>query len=82
LEFRVSDGQNLVHDQNLRLQMRRDRKRELTYIPELYRFTGVSIYRAQPENSTISSNFRAISAFRIPKIAPFRKMFSRPVNSG
>jgi hypothetical protein len=26
----------------------------------------VSIYRAQPENSTISSNFRAISAFRIP----------------
>jgi hypothetical protein len=37
--------------------------------------TGVSIYRAQPENSTISSNFRAISAFRIPKIAPFRKIF-------
>jgi len=42
------------------------REREPHYIPELYRFTGVSIYRAHPENSTISSNFRAISAFRIP----------------
>jgi len=28
LEFRVSDGQNLVHDQNLGLQMRRDGERE------------------------------------------------------
>jgi glycosyltransferase involved in cell wall biosynthesis len=35
-----------------------------------------------PENSTISSNFLIISKRFIPKIAPLRKIFSRPVNSG
>ena len=35
-----------------------------------------------PENSTISSNLWAISLLVIPRIAPFRYIFSRPVSSG
>ena len=57
-------------------------KAKRTFIPLEYRFTGVSIYRSQPENSMISSNFVAISFFVIPKIAPFKKIFSLPVISG
>ena len=34
-----------------------------------------------PANATISSNLRLISARRIPRIAPLRKIFSRPVSS-
>src|ERR1017187_3120197 len=32
--------------------------------------------------ATISSKLEIISAFRIPRIAPLRKIFSRPVSSG
>ena len=32
--------------------------------------------------ATISSNLRRISALLMPRMAPLRKMFSRPVNSG
>ena len=32
--------------------------------------------------ATISSNLRAISVCFMPRMAPFRKMFSRPVSSG
>jgi hypothetical protein len=42
----------------------------------------VSRKRAIPENSTISSKRASISALRMPRTAPFRKMFSRPVSSG
>src|SRR5437588_4056340 len=35
-----------------------------------------------PAKSTISSNLRVISVRRMPRIAPFRKTFSRPVSSG
>jgi len=34
-----------------------------------------------PAKSTISSNLETISAFFMPRIAPFRKMFSRPDSS-
>ena len=51
-------------------------------MPLEYRFTGVSRNCSTPENSTISSNLRTISLRRMPRIAPFRKMFSRPVSSG
>src|SRR5687768_6879941 len=53
-----------------------------TRIPEEYRFTGVSMNLSTPENSTMASNFRWISAFVMPRIAPFRNTFSRPVSSG
>ena len=53
-----------------------------TYIPLEYRFTGVSRNVSTPEKSTISSNFASISPRFIPRIAPFMKMFSRPVSSG
>jgi hypothetical protein len=44
--------------------------------------TGVSRKRAISAKATISSNLDRISARRMPRIAPFRKMFSRPVSSG
>src|SRR5215204_524247 len=37
--------------------------------------------RSTSANATISSNLRSISRRRMPRIAPFRKMFSRPVRS-
>ncbi len=56
-------------------------KASLTYIPEEYRFTGVSRNFSASENATISSNFLFISALRMPNTDPLKKMFSRPVNS-
>ena len=53
-----------------------------TYIPLEYRLTGVSMNVATPEKSTMSSNLRRISSRRMPRIAPLRKMLSRPVSSG
>ena len=49
-----------------------------------YRMARESLFGPQsiPEKSIISSNFRRISALVIPRIAPFRKIFSRPVSSG
>src|SRR3982074_904517 len=38
--------------------------------------------RSTSAKATIASNFSAISRRVIPRIAPFRKMFSRPVSSG
>jgi hypothetical protein len=52
------------------------------YMPEEYRFTGVSMNRSTPANETISSNRPAISFRLIPRMAPFRETFSRPVSSG
>ena len=58
-------------------------KASRTYMPLLYRLTGVSRNRSTPEKSTIASNWRSISRRRLmPRIAPLRKMFSRPVSSG
>src|SRR5437868_4670217 len=37
---------------------------------------------SMPENSTISSNRRRISPRLMPRMAPLRKMFSRPLSSG
>ena len=53
-----------------------------TYIPDEYHFTGVSMNCRTPANSTMRSSFAAISRRRIPRIAPLRKTFSRPVSSG
>ena len=53
-----------------------------TYMPLLYRFTGVSRNCATPAKSTMASNCARISAFDMPRIAPLRKMFSLPVSSG
>jgi hypothetical protein len=57
-------------------------KASRTYIPLLYRLTGVSRNRSTSAKATISSNFFRISALVIPKIAPLRKIFSLPVSSG
>jgi hypothetical protein len=51
-------------------------------MPDEYLLTGVFIYRSTPEKSIISSNLFLISIFYIPRIAPFKYMFSIPVNSG
>ena len=53
-----------------------------TYIPDEYRFTGVSRKASTSENATISSNLRVISDRRMPRSEPLRYTFSRPVSSG
>src|SRR5918911_368345 len=52
------------------------------YMPEEYRFTGVSMNCSTPANSTMSSKRSRICARFIPRMAPFRKTLSRPVSSG
>ena len=66
LKLRVPDGQHLVDEQNLRLEVRRHRKRQPQYIPLEYRLTGVSMNAPRRANSTISSNRRSTSAGPCP----------------
>ena len=47
-------------------------KANFTYMPEEYRFTGVSTNWEISEKSTISSSFRVISPRVMPRIAPLR----------
>jgi hypothetical protein len=44
--------------------------------------TGTSMNGATPANSTMRSKIAAISRRRMPRIAPLRNTFSRPVSSG
>ncbi|MND08038.1 hypothetical protein D3C83_304090 [compost metagenome] len=44
--------------------------------------TGVSMKSPMPENSIIVSALRAVSARDMPRMAPCRNRFSRPVRSG
>ncbi len=44
----------------------------LTYIPLEYRLTGVSMKSPTSEKAMISSILASISAWVMPKIAPFR----------
>ena len=83
LELGITDRQHLVHDQNLPVPGAPPRQMPAAhfYMPLEYRFTGVSRNASTSENATISSNFFLISSRLIPRIAPFKKMFSRPVNS-
>ena len=53
-----------------------------TYMPLEYRLTGVSMNFSTPAKSMISGSFSPISRRFMPRIEPFRKMFSRPVSSG
>ena len=67
LELGVADGQDLVDDQDLRLQVRGDGERQ----PHLHP-AAVALHRRVEEllhaaNSTISSNFRSISRLRMPE---------------
>ena len=52
-----------------------------TAIPDECHFTGVSMNCPTPAKSTIDSSFAAISRRPMPRIAPLRKTFSRPVSS-
>ena len=52
-------------------------------MPDEYHFTGMSMNAPMPANSTMLRRAcAAISRRRMPRIAPLRKMFSRPVSSG
>ena len=82
LKCRVAYGQNFVHQQDLRLQVRGHGEGQAQVHAArvmLHRRVDKLLHLGE---STISSNCRTISARRIPRIAPFRKMFSRPVSSG
>ena len=45
-------------------------------------FTGASTKRSNSAKATIASKWFLISSRRMPRIAPLRKIFSRPVSSG
>ena len=51
-------------------------------MPLEYSFTGRSMYVPISANRSICGNTRSISRREMPRISPFRKTFSRPVNSG
>ena len=68
---------------DFRFQMSCDSESESNVHPA--RKNASPVYRGTsplPRKSTISSNLFLISAFDMPRMAPFRKMFSRPVSSG
>ena len=72
LELRVADGEHLVDDEDVGVDMRGDREREPRYIPDEYRLRGVSRKRSTPANSTMSSNRRLTSRRDMPSTTPFR----------
>ena len=82
LELGVADREHLVDEEDLGLQMGGDRERE----PHAHAARVALDRRVEelstPENSTIWSSLRVDLARFIPRIDPFRKMFSRPVSSG
>ena len=52
------------------------------YMPDEYRLTGVSMNRSSPANWMISSSWLLTCRRVIPRIAPLRNVFSRPVKLG
>ena len=82
LELRVTHGQNLVSDQNIRVQVSGHRECQAHIHAVVECLTGVSMNLEISASSTISSK-RAVTSRRLmPNIVPFRKMLSRPVRSG
>jgi hypothetical protein len=83
LKLCIPDGQYLVNDQNFRFQMRSDRKGE-THIHTrriaLYRRVEKFLYFC--EGNDLVEFALDLDAALMPRIAPFKKMFSRPVSSG
>ena len=82
LEHFVAHGKHFVDEQNLRIDVRGHRESQ----PDVHA-RGVELDRASmngptPANATMLSNFAAISARRMPRIAPLRNTLSRPVSSG
>ena len=83
LELRVADREHLVHEQDLRLEVRRHRERQPhVHAARVALHGGVQELCESPENSTISSNLASTSDLRMPMMAAESMMFSRPVSSG
>ena len=82
LERRVTDREHFVDDQDLRLEVGGDGERKSHVHAARVALDGSVQELPISEKSTISSNLRVISTLVMPRIAPFRKMFSRPVSSG
>ncbi len=82
-ECSITDCQDLINQPTVRIDAGCNSKsRAGRSLPDEYRFTGVSMNRLSSENSTISSKRFSISDHWKPRMVPFRKIFSRPVNSG
>ena len=83
LELGVADGEHLVDEQDLGLEVRGDREREAhVHAARVALDRRVEEPARRPENSTISSNLPLDLASLHPEDRPFRKTFSRPVSSG
>jgi len=82
LELGVTDAQHLVHEHDLRLEVRGHREREAHVHAARVTLDRRVEELLRPENSAISGSFAWISFRLMPRIAPFRYTFSRPVSSG
>ena len=81
LERRIADRQDLVDEQDLGLEMRGNGEGQPKIHP-----ARVALHRRVDESFDLGEvddlvELLAISRRRIPRIAPLRKMFSRPVSS-
>jgi hypothetical protein len=72
LERLVADGEHLVEQQHVGLDVRGDREAEAHVHPREYVRTGRSMKSSSPANATISSSFSRIVARRRPWIEPLR----------
>ena len=57
----VAHGEDLVHDEDVRVDVHGDGEAEAHGMPGEYVFTGSSMKSSSPENATISGSFRSIS---------------------
>ncbi len=57
----VANGEHLVDEQHVRIDVDRDGRSRGAYMPDEYVFTGASMKAPSSANLTISSNLAAIS---------------------
>ena len=83
LELGVADRQHLVDHQDLGLEVRRDGEGEPdVHADRVALDRRVDELARRPRTRRSRRSVRRISARLMPRMAPFRKMFSRPVSSG
>jgi hypothetical protein len=78
----VADGEDFVDDEDFRLEVGGDGEGEADVHAAGVALDGGVEEFSTSAKATISSNLRVISARVMPRMAPLRKMFSRPVSSG
>ena len=82
LKLCITDREHFIHNQYFRFQMRRNGKRQPYIHTAAISFYGSIQKPFYPGKIYDLIKLTLISERLMPRIAPFRKIFSRPVNSG